>query len=248
MKRTYVEGIAAVLVLGAAACSSGQKQPSEPSASDRADVMGRLDAATQLVGQFRPQIPDDVASRAQCVLLLPGVKKGGLVVGGVGGKGFATCFSHGAWSDPAPITMGGGTLGAQVGFQSSDVLAILTSDRAVKALDTGNFKVGVDASAAAGPVGAGRSASGDVTVKSDIVSYSQASGLFAGATINGATINPDNDATNALYGTPIELAAILQHQTNLPEDPAVQRFRVAVQSAFVPATVGLLPGARHPGG
>jgi SH3 domain-containing YSC84-like protein 1 len=224
--------------LAVAACSSSsQKEGSTATEAERSDVSARLEAATQLIGQFRPQIPDDVANRAECVMVLPGVKKGGLVVGGVGGSGFATCASGGSWSPPAPIKIGGGTLGAQIGFQSADVLALMTSERAVKSLEGGNFKVGVDASAAAGPVGAGRSTSGDVTVKSDVVSYSQASGLFAGATLNGTTVTPDDDATRALYGPGVDLAAILQRRATLPALPGAQRFVAAIGASFPPNAV-----------
>jgi lipid-binding SYLF domain-containing protein len=230
--------IAAVLSVGCS--SSTQKGSASATQKELTDVANRLDDATALVGSSRAQIPDDVANRATCVLVLPGIKQGGLVVGGKGGKGFATCASGGTWSPPAPITIGGGTLGAQVGFQSMDVLALITSNRAMKSLESGNFKVGVDASASAGPVGAGRGASGDMTVKSDVVSYTRASGLFAGATLDGTTINEDTDGTRALYGPDATLESILEHREPMPQNPAVARFEAAMNSSFRPNAVSLL--------
>jgi lipid-binding SYLF domain-containing protein len=231
------------VALALTACSSGQKEPATATQKQVSEVQARLDSATQLVADFRGQIPDPVATKAKCVIVVPGLKKGGLIVGGEGGKGFATCYAGGSWSEPAPLSVGGGTLGAQVGYQSADVLSILTSDKAVKALDEGNMKVGGDLSASAGPVGTGTSKSGDVTVVSDVVSYSKSSGLFAGATLEGTTVQADKDATMALYGSAPDMATILERRGALPEDASVQRFRAAVQSAFVPAAVGMTGSA-----
>jgi len=114
------------------------------------------------------------------------------------------------------------------------------SDAATKALAAGNFKIGVNASAAAGPVGAGKSATGDVGVKSDIVSYSRSSGLFAGATVNGMTVSSDDEAIRALYGTQADLGSILEGRATLPQKTdAVRRFLGAVSSAFAPSAVSL---------
>ncbi len=227
--------------LALAACSSSQPQSAASVQSERTDAVSSLDQATQIVGQFRPQVPDDVASRAECVMVFPGLKKGGLIVGGVSGKGFASCrgASSTGWSAPAPITMSGGTLGAQAGFQSADLLAVITTTRAEAALETGNFKVGVDASAAAGPVGTGTSRSGDVGVKSDVLSYSRASGLFAGATLNGTTVTSDQDTTRALYSSTTEMGAILQGRADAQAGPAAQRFIAAIGGAFGQGAVGL---------
>jgi SH3 domain-containing YSC84-like protein 1 len=227
--------------LSVGACSSSsQPQSAAEVEKKQSETEGRLDQATQLVGQFRSQIPDEVARRAQCVLIIPGMKKGGLIVGGQGGSGFASCASAGGWSNPAPITMGGGTLGAQAGYESADVLALVVSDAATKALEAGNFKIGVNASATAGPVGAGTSATGDVGVKSDIVSYSRSSGLFAGATVNGMTVSSDDATIRALYGTQVDLGSILEGRATLPQNTdAVRRFLGAVSTAFGPSAVSL---------
>jgi lipid-binding SYLF domain-containing protein len=245
MKPHNVRGWAVAACLPSAAllafaCSSSQKESMAPvSDKERSDVLTRLDQSTQLIGQFRPGIPDAVAARAECVLVLPEVKQGGLVVGGMGGKGFATCMQAGAWSPPAPIKIGGGSLGAQIGFQSADVMALLTSDRAEKTLTSGNLKVGADVSASAGPVGTGRGTSGDVTVTSEVMSYARSSGLFAGATLNGTTVSADEEGIRALYGNGFDLASILRSGQTLPMGPeAVKRFEATMATSFAPSTVG----------
>lgn len=228
----------AALSLGACT-SSGQPQSAADVEKNQPEVVMRLDQSTQLVGHFRPQIPDDLARRARCLVVVPGLKKGGLILGGEGGKGFATCASGGAWSSPAPITMTGGTLGAQIGYESADVVALVVSDSAEKALEAGNFKIGVNASAAAGPLSSSASRAGDVGVKSDILSYSESRGLFAGATLNGMTVSSDDEAIRALYGTNPDLASILERRAKLPRLASVQRFLGEVTDAFAPAVVGV---------
>jgi lipid-binding SYLF domain-containing protein len=228
----------AALAIGACSSSSQPKSAAELQKKQSEEEI-RLDKSTDLIGQFRPKIPDKAASRARCLVIVPGLQKGGLIVGGEGGKGFATCASSGAWSGPAPIKMGGGTVGAQIGYESGDALALIVSDSAAKALEAGNFKIGVSASAAAGPVGASTSAAGDVDVKSDILTYTHSSGLFAGATLNGMTISSDDEATRAMYGTPADLASILERRVTPPQSDSVQRFQAAVNAAFPPSAISL---------
>jgi lipid-binding SYLF domain-containing protein len=229
--------LAAALWLGA--CSSSEPKSPAEAQKMQSEVDVRLDKSTDLIGEFRTKLSDDVAGRTKCLVIVPGLQKGGLIVGGEGGKGFATCASSGAWSSPAPITMGGATVGAQVGYQSGDALALVVSDSAAKALQAGNFKIGATASAAAGPVGTGTSKAGDVGVKSDILTYTRASGLFAGATLDGLTVSADDQATRALYGTHAELESILARRVTLPQRDSVQRFVGAVNGAFPPARISL---------
>jgi lipid-binding SYLF domain-containing protein len=229
---------AAALSLGACSSSSHPQSAAEVQKKLSEEEV-RLDKSTQLIEQLRPKVPDQVASRARCVVVIPNLQKGGLVVGGTGGKGFATCASGGAWSNPAPVKYGGGTVGAQIGFESANVLALVVSDSAAKSLEAGNFKVGASASAAAGPVGASSSATGDTGVKSDILVYSDSSGLFAGATFNGMTVSSDDQATRALYGTQTDLASILDRQVTLPQPASVQSFLSAMNGAFAPPAVGI---------
>jgi lipid-binding SYLF domain-containing protein len=223
-----------VAALAVGACSSTSTGKTQTTAAKvdaaRNDALARLDNSAQGLTELTGQIPATIASRTQCVVAIPSLVKAGFIVGGESGKGFATCETSAGWSAPAPITIGGGTLGAQIGGESTDVVALVTTERGKQALLTGNFKVGADAAATAGPVGA--AAGTDVGRNADVVSYSRSKGLFAGATLNGTTIKPDKDATNALYGSPVALSTILGGQVAPPEAPATQRFLTAVRTGF----------------
>jgi lipid-binding SYLF domain-containing protein len=226
--------VTAALALGA--CSSSNEHAQSPAAIDtaRTDALARLEQATASVAMFRQQIADDVAARARCVVIVPSLKKGGLIVGGQSGRGFATCRTANAWSGPAPVQVAGGTFGAQVGFQNSEVLSLVMSDQAMHALEAGKLKVGVDASAAAGPVGTGR---GRQFGNAEILSYSRSSGLFAGATLDGTSIDADQDAIMALYGPTAIFGAILEGQVAPPPQTEVTRFIAAMRETFPPTPV-----------
>jgi lipid-binding SYLF domain-containing protein len=226
-------GIGALAALSlAAACSSSNNGPAATSAasSERNDAFARLDSSTRVVSDFRAEIPDVVAAQARCVVVFPALVQGGLVVGGRGGRGFADCLRRGAeWSQPAPVSISGGTFGAQIGVEKIDVLMLVMNDEAKNALLEGHFQVGVDASAAAGPVGS--EANKDFKVDSGVLSYTRTSGLFAGATLSGSKISRDDDATQSLYGGLPELRSLLQGPMTSP-GPAADRFVAAVRNAF----------------
>lgn len=233
--RQAIAIVAGVLALAACSSSSKSSSPETTAAkveSARADALDRLDKSAQVVGDMRGKIPDDVAGGAKCLVVFPSIVKAGVIVGGQGGKGFATCHNSAGWSAPAPISIGGGTLGAQLGAQSMEVVALIESDRGMRALQSGNFRVGVDASASAGPVGTGKGSSTGATEGGDLVSYSHAKGLYAGANLDGTTISADDDSTRALYGSKHELKTLLAGSVPAPNEPAVQRFLGAVKSGF----------------
>jgi lipid-binding SYLF domain-containing protein len=158
--------------------------------------------------------------------------KGGIVIGAAAGSGFASCKTSSGWSAPAPISIGGGTVGAQLGYQETDLVALVTSAKGMKGLENGNFRVGADASATAGPVGTGRGAGTELVSNADMVSYSRSRGLFAGAELNGTTINLDNDAARALYGPGHDMTSILGGRLPVPSEPGAQRFMSAVRAGF----------------
>jgi lipid-binding SYLF domain-containing protein len=222
----------AALSFASACSSSNDNGPGAASATspERTDAFERLDTSTRVVSEFRAEIPGVVASQARCVVVFPGLVQGGLIVGGRGGRGFADCLRKGAdWSQPAPVSISGGTFGAQIGVEKVDVLMLVMNDEAKSALLEGHFQVGVDASAAAGPVGS--EASKDFKASSGVLSYARAGGLFAGATVSGAKISRDDDATQALYGGLPELRSLLQGSMTSPGAPA-DRFVLAVRNAF----------------
>jgi lipid-binding SYLF domain-containing protein len=152
-------------------------------------------------------VPADTVARAYCIVVLPKVKKGGFIVGGSGGRGPLSCRTGGdftgKWSPPAMYTVGGMSVGFQAGGSSSDFVLLLMNKKAVDALQTGKTKLGGDLSIAAGP---GAKAA---TVSGDVLSYGRVKGLFAGASLGGATLEPDNDANQRLYGKPVTPSQII---------------------------------------
>jgi SH3 domain-containing YSC84-like protein 1 len=155
-------------------------------------------------------IPPDVLARADCVIVLPSVKKFGFLVGGSGGRGPMSCrqgkgFS-GRWSPPAMYTIGGASFGLQAGGSSTDVVLLVMAEKAVESMLNGKTKLGNDATAAAGPSGA---TSMGTVGGSDILTYGRAKGLFAGMSLGGATLEPDTDANQRLYGKEISAKEIL---------------------------------------
>jgi len=154
----------------------------------------------------------DALAKADCVMVLPGVKKFGFGVGGSGGRGPMLCRTgqnfEGKWSAPAMFTVGGASLGLQVGGTSSDFVLLLMDRKVVNQVLNGKTKMGADATAAAGP---GATAAG--AVDADILTYGRSKGLFAGASLGSATIEPDNDANFRLYGKRLTAGDIVRSTT-----------------------------------
>jgi SH3 domain-containing YSC84-like protein 1 len=146
-------------------------------------------------------IPQTVLERAEAIAIFPGVKKAGFVVGGQWGHGVISVRgADGQWSPPAFLRLAGGSFGAQIGAQEVDLVLVVMNKRGVENLLRNEFKIGGDASAAAGPVGREASASTDLQMRAEILSYSRTRGLFAGVTINGASVAEDTSANTAFYG------------------------------------------------
>jgi lipid-binding SYLF domain-containing protein len=162
-------------------------------------------------------IPEEVLGSAKCVAVVPTLLKGGFVFGGAHGKGMATCRTADGWSGPAPFTITGGSFGLQIGLQGVDLVMLVMNDRGMQALLSSHFKIGADASAAAGPVGRHAEAATDWTMRSEVLTYSRARGLFAGITINGAAIRQDEDSTRELYGRLVPFKTILTGAVPTPQ-------------------------------
>jgi lipid-binding SYLF domain-containing protein len=147
-------------------------------------------------------IPPGTLAKADCVLVMPNVKKGGLIIGGSGGRGAMSCRAgdkfDGAWSAPAMYSMGGASIGLQAGGSSSDFVLLVMSDKGVEAILKDKTKMGSDATAAAGPSGATTQSTS--VGGADILTYGRAKGLFAGVSLEGATLHQDTDANQRLYG------------------------------------------------
>jgi lipid-binding SYLF domain-containing protein len=228
------------LALLVAACSHSSKvsETSVTSADPeaRAAARDRLGDAVMLLTKVRSELPTKVATGARCVAVVPGMMKGGFVVGARSGKGFATCRTATGWSAPAPISVSGGSLGAQIGLESVDVVMVITSDEGKRSLERAKLALGADVSVAAGPVGKGRAAETDAPLKAAVLSYSWSRGLFAGAELNGALIEQDGATTAALYGAPKppELRTLLEGEARPPQN--TQPFLDAVKETFPPAS------------
>lgn len=203
-------------------------------AYDTNKAESRVEAATNALSDIMKTpdkgIPKEVMGGAKCVIVIPGMKKGGFVVGGRYGRGFATCRTENGWSAPAPVFLGGGSYGAQIGGEGVDLVLLVMNDKGVQKLLSSKFEVGVDASAAAGPVGRSASAGTDWKLNTEILSYSRAKGLFAGVELNGAKMRQDDDTTKDLYGKVIPFREILSGHTKTPE--AADTFVHEVQKDF----------------
>ena len=166
-------------------------------------------------------IPQDLLDKADCVVVFPSVLKAAFVVGGSYGRGAMTCRRgenfNGPWGAPSMMALEGGSVGFQIGGQATDFVLLVMNDRGANGILSSQVKLGADASVAAGPVGRDASAETDVSMRAEILSYSRARGLFAGISLEGSTIRPDNDANKRIYGEKISAKDIvIAHETRVP--------------------------------
>lgn len=156
-------------------------------------------------------IPRELLDKAQCIIIVPDLLKGAFGIGGKYGRGFASC-RHGAhgWSSPAAVAIEGGSFGLQLGGSSTDVIMLVMNQRGMNRLLGDKFTLGGEAAAAAGPVGRNASANTDVLMRAEILSWSRSRGLFAGLSLEGATLRPDTKENRKLYGRDITNKEILE--------------------------------------
>jgi lipid-binding SYLF domain-containing protein len=158
-------------------------------------------------------IPRSVLDRAECVVILPSVLKFAIGIGGSYGRGVMTCRGgakfQGPWGAPSMMALEGGSAGLQLGGTATDFILLIMSPRSATSILSSKVKLGGDASAAAGPVGRDASAETDVTLRAEILSYSRARGLFAGISLEGSTLRPDNGANKSLYAKEVNAKAII---------------------------------------
>ena len=161
---------------------------------------GRLKAAAETLTELNTKISKDLANKAVCAIVVPSMKKGGFIVGGKYGRGFASCRSaSGGWTAPAGMKIEGGSFGLQVGGASSDVVILVMNKSGMEKLLKSKFTLGGDATAAAGPVGRGADAQTDAMMHAEILSWSRSRGAFVGISLEGATLRPDNDDNEKIY-------------------------------------------------
>jgi lipid-binding SYLF domain-containing protein len=176
-------------------------------AADReVKVDDRLDAAADtLMDMMKASdrgIPQSLIDKAHCVVVVPGMKKAGFIFGGKYGRGFAVCRRHGGvgWSAPAGMRVEGGSFGFQIGVSDTDVVLLVMNDGGMRHLLSDKFTLGGEATVAAGPIGRDAAAQTDAVMSAEMLSYSRSHGLFAGISLEGATLRPDSDTNRELYG------------------------------------------------
>jgi lipid-binding SYLF domain-containing protein len=179
-----------------------------------ADEVKRItDAATvldEIMAAGDKAIPRAILEKAQGIAVFPSLLKGGLFVGGQRGHGVLSVRdANGAWSSPAFLTITGGSIGAQFGFQAIDLVLVVNNQRGLEQLVKNQIKLGADAGVAAGPLGREVTAQTDIQMRAQILGYSRARGLFAGVTLNGSTVRADRDANKRFYGTGFQTADIV---------------------------------------
>ncbi len=188
------------------------------SAESEAD---RVESAASVMNEIMSTpdkgIPEEILASAKCVAVVPSMLKGGLGLGGAYGRGVATCRTEKGWSAPAPFSIKGGSFGLQIGGQAVDLVMVIMNDRGMQNLLASKFKLGADASAAAGPVGRHAEGSTDWKMRADVLTYSRARGLFAGVSINGAVVSQDKDATRELFGRMVPFKTILTGAVETPQ-------------------------------
>lgn len=178
-------------------------------------------------------IPKDLLAKAECVAVIPGLKKAAFGFGGQLGRGAVSCKQNGgkgAFGPPAMISITGGSFGLQIGGQETDVLMLFMTPDSFKHLLRDKVTLGVDASAAGGPKGRAASAETNATMRAEILTYSRSRGVFAGISLKGAVLKPDNDANESVYGRPVQVKELVEQGNVSMPDPA-KKFVDAISRA-----------------
>jgi lipid-binding SYLF domain-containing protein len=204
--------------------------------TDRKDTLDRLDAAATVMNEIMSApdkgVPEEILRSAQCVAVVPSLLKGGFVVGAAYGRGVATCRTPNApakWSAPAFFSIEGGSFGLQIGGQAVDLVMIVMNERGMRNLLSSKFKLGADASVAAGPVGRHAEGMTDWKMRAQVLTYSRARGVFAGLTFNGAAVRTDSDSVRLFYGRNVPNRTILMGRIETPADGSA--FTAAIEKA-----------------
>jgi lipid-binding SYLF domain-containing protein len=219
-------------VLGVASLGWAAGDTPREAATDRMDKAA--DVLHQIMASGDKGIPEEVLEHAKCVAVVPHMVKGGFVFGAEGGRGVATCRTEHGWSAPAFFAIEGGSWGLQIGVEGIDLVMVIQNDKGMEQLLNSKFKIGADASAAAGPVGRHASADTDWKMDAEILTYSRAKGVFAGLALNGAAVHEDKDAMKAVYGDDATERQVLTGK--VPPPPSAHAFLAAVRSAKAEAS------------
>jgi lipid-binding SYLF domain-containing protein len=226
--------IRAALALALAAGLASTAAVAGPQEDARAQNAVRVLTDIQAIPESA--IPDKLFDEARAVLVVPDAMKVGLVLGGRRGRGLLSVkAADGTWSNPAFVTLTGGSIGLQAGVQSSDIVLVFRSDRGLESIVNGKFTLGADAGVAAGPVGRNASAATDGEMKAEIWSWSRARGLFAGVALDGAVLSIDDAADESVYGRDTTPRMIFESRAPQAPSSAVVAFRDALEEASATA-------------
>ncbi len=189
-------------------------------ASDREDDVTRVHKAAQVFNEIMSApdkgIPHDLLNKAKCIAIIPGELKFAFILGGNYGRGVATCRTANGWSAPMFVAVDGGSVGYQIGGSSTDLVMLFINDHALHNLLADRFKLGGDASVAAGPVGRNAQAYTDASLRAEILSYSRTHGVFAGVSVDGAVVQADKSGDRAMYGPGVDRREILDGKVAVP--------------------------------
>jgi SH3 domain-containing YSC84-like protein 1 len=209
-------------------------------ASDREDDVARTQKAAQVFKEIMDTpdrgIPHDLLSKAHCIAIIPGDKKFAFIFGGSYGRGIATCRTAHGWSAPIFVALDGGSVGYQIGGSSTDLVLLFMNRHALQSLLSDKFKLGVDASVAAGPVGRSSAAGTDLKLNAEILSYSRSKGIFAGVSLDGAVVQSDNSGDRSMYGATADRHEILNGSVPVP---ASARHLMHELHAYSPSGLGI---------
>jgi lipid-binding SYLF domain-containing protein len=218
-------------------CLSFMLTSSAYAASSRENLQDRINAAKAVMDEIMQaqdrSIPLNILHHATCVAVVPGMVKGAFVFGGQYGQGVVTCRTGHGWSAPVFIRMAGGSFGFQIGGQSTDLVLVAMNDRGLQDLLKSKFKIGGDASAAAGPVGRAGQASTDWKMSAELLSYSRNKGIFAGIDLDGTSVSQNREDTELYYGKAHRFEYILKGNVAVPAD--AEEFVRTVAHYFVAA-------------
>jgi lipid-binding SYLF domain-containing protein len=211
MVSAFQKSISAFVLVACFAPLRAQEETPDKRLRDSASTFREIMAAPDRA------IPRYLLERAQCLIIVPGMKKAAFLVGGEYGRGFASCRLPGSWSSPAPVRLTGGSFGLQLGADSADIFLLVMNQRGLERLLSDKFTIGADLAAVAGPVGRDAKADTDILAKAEILSWSRSRGIFAGVSLNGTIVETDKTETRKLYGREWSNREIIRGGIAMPE-------------------------------
>ncbi|MGA3161206.1 MAG: lipid-binding SYLF domain-containing protein [Terracidiphilus sp.] len=218
-------------------CLSLMLSPAAFAGSTRENLQSRIDASKLVMDQIMAtpdnSIPMNILERATCVGVIPGLKKGAFLGGGLYGQGVVTCRTGHGWSAPVFIRMEGGSFGFQAGVQSVDLMLVAVNERGFQDLLKSKFKLGAEAAASAGPVGRNTEASTDWKLSAELLTYSRSKGLLAGVNLNGARVSQNQEDTEIYFGSAQNFEYVLKGNVDVP--PGAVEFVKTVANYFIEA-------------